>query len=120
VNKIGGDERNLLAEDSMLVAFTGDPSDPVWLAESDAEKLLSIKPDANVPPDLAAKAFSQIREGIQSLEPALSKFVEQRGTTLLEAHRRVRSAAGAKGTYRIESNPPDVLGVYVFLPIPKL
>jgi len=120
VNKLGDEERNLLAEDSMLVAFTGDSSNPEWLAESDAEKLLSIKPDANVPPDLAANAFSRIRDGIQKIRPTLGRFAEQRGAALLEAHRRVRTAAGGKGSYRIESNPPDVLGIFIFLPIPKL
>jgi hypothetical protein len=37
---------------------------------------------------------------------------------LLDAHRRVRTAAATKGVrYRVEPQlPPDVLGIYVYLP----
>ncbi|MBW1933629.1 MAG: hypothetical protein JRI96_18750 [Deltaproteobacteria bacterium] len=38
---------------------------------------------------------------------------------VLQAHRRVRTAARRKGIrYRVEPHlPPDVLGIYVYLPV---
>jgi hypothetical protein len=45
-----------------------------------------------------------------------------RAAALLDAHERVRGAARGQGvTYTVEPpSPPDLLGVYVFLPMPKL
>jgi hypothetical protein len=91
-----------------------------WLSEADAEALISIKPDANVPPDIAIQQLESITSNLSRLTPALDAFAQARGQQLLEAHRRVRSAAGAKGSYRIDHSPPDVLGIYVFLPVVNL
>jgi hypothetical protein len=114
------EERHLLAEDALLVAFTGEPTAPQWVPEPDAESLLAIKPDANVPPDIAVQQLESITAHLAELAPQLDAFARARGQQLLESHRRVRSAAGARGSYRIDHNPPDVLGVYVFLPVVRL
>jgi hypothetical protein len=114
------DERHLLAEDSVLVGFTGETVAPVWLAETDAEKLLGLKPDANVPPDLAIQQLEGVTEHLTILEPTLAEFAQKRGGYLLEAHRRVRKASDARGRYRIDHSPPDVLGIYIFLPVVNL
>ena len=115
-----GSERHLLAEDALLCAYRGDPLNPQWLTSAEAEHLLTLKPDANVPPDLARHQLRTYAapEAIASLQPALARFAEEQGARLLDAHRRVRLAAGGKGRIRIESSPPDVLGLYVFLPKP--
>ncbi|MEW5979781.1 MAG: helicase-related protein [Acidobacteriota bacterium] len=113
-------ERHLLAEDALLIAFTGNPASPQWLVEADAEKLVTVKPDANVPADIAAQQIEAVTSHLAGLASALDGFAQVRGQQLLEAHRRVRSAAGARGSYRIDHSPPDVLGVYVFLPVVKL
>ena len=113
-------ERHLLAEDALLTAFTGDPAAPQWLPEVDAEKLIAVKPDASVPPDIAIHQLVSVTEHLPGMIPVLDEFADTRGQQLLEAHRRVRSAAGAKGSYRIDHSPPDVLGIYIFLPVAKL
>jgi hypothetical protein len=113
-------ERHLLAEDALLTAFTGDPDTPQWLSEADAEKLVLVKPDASVPPDIAIHQLVSITDHLPGILPVLDDSARIRGKQLLEAHRRVRSAAGAKGSYRIDHSPPDVLGIYIFLPVAKL
>lgn len=113
-------ERHLLAEDALLTAFTGEAGNPVWLPEADAEALLNLKPDASVPPDLAIQQLESITTHLPDLTATLDQVAGTRGEQLLEAHRRVRSAAGAKGSYRIDHSPPDVLGIYTFLPVVKL
>jgi superfamily II DNA or RNA helicase len=110
-------ERHLLAEDALLAAFTGDPASPQWLPEAEAEKLIAVKPDASVPPDIAVHQLASVTDHLSAMIPVLDEFASTRGQQLLEAHRRVRSAAGAKGSYRIDHSPPDVLGIYVFLPV---
>jgi hypothetical protein len=114
------EERNLLAEDALLAAFTADPETPTWLTETDAESLLTVKPDANVPPDIAIQQLENVTEHLVSLEPTQDELARNRGQQLLEAHRRVRSAVGGRGRYRIEHSPPDVLGIYIFLPVVNL
>ena len=113
-------ERHLLAEDALLTAFTGDPSAPQWLPEADAEKLMAVKPDASVPPDIAIHQLVSVTDHLPGLIPVLDEFATKRGQELLEAHRRVRKAADARGSYRIDHSPPDVLGIYIFLPVAKL
>jgi superfamily II DNA or RNA helicase len=113
-------DRNLLAEDALLTAFTGDPVSPQWLSEAEAEKLIGLKPDANVPPDIAIHQLDSVTAHLTAMIPTLDEFARGRGQQLLEAHRRVRSAAGAKGSYRIDHSPPDVLGIYIFLPVVAL
>ena len=56
--------------------------------------------------------------------PELEARARQRGDELLAAHRRVRDAVAYHGgdqrpQHRVDAQlPPDLLGVYVFLPAP--
>jgi len=66
-------------------------------------------------------ALDPLREGIARRCGVIrTGAVSTRTTLLLESHRSVRSAAHIKGLqYRVEPQlPPDVLGIYVFLPVP--
>ena len=113
-----GADRPLLAEDVALVAFEGAPDAPSWLSDEAAVKLLTARPTANVPADLARTQLERVLERFGALAPALDDLARRRGEELLTAHRRVR--AGTKGrdrTTRVEPHlPSDVLGLYVFLP----
>ena len=114
----GGDERALLAEDCQLAAFAGSAADPQWLGSEDAEALLLAGPEGNVPPDRAEYFLRQVIAQGDALKEKLAVVARERGEELLEAHRRVRQASRQTGVrYRVEPNlPPDVLGVYVYLP----
>ena len=101
------------------MGFRGAPDKAQWLKEDEAENLLMIEPDANITPDLAANAITKINDGFDSLRPRIEAVAYDRAEELLLAHRRVRTAARLKGIrYRVEPHlPPDVLGIYVYLPI---
>jgi len=116
-----GVETPLLAEDCRLVGFEGSPESMVWIPEVEAEKLLLTIPDASVPPDTARGFLTPILEGFGAVWPELEKIAMSRGDELLAAHRRVRTESRHKGvSYSIEPQlPPDVLGLYVFLPVPR-
>lgn len=120
LTKRGDNEYPLLAEDCQLVGYKGAPTEPQWISEEDATKLLFAEPDATreVPFGQAKAMINAVIEGYDALVPHLNQVAKDRGDQLLDQHRRVRDAARHKGvTYRVEPNlPADVLGVYVYLP----
>lgn len=111
-------QQPLLAEDSEVLAFAGSPQNAEWLPAEVAESLLRAEPDANVSPDQARHFLQLLVDGFDALCPHLEDTAHQRATDLLEAHRRVRTASRVKGiSHHVEPQlPPDVLGIYVYLP----
>jgi hypothetical protein len=114
----GGEEYPLLAEDSLMIGFTGSPENPEWLSTSDTESLLAARPSGNIGADHARDLVGRVVDGISAIAPKLEELARHRGEEILEAHKRVRSAAGIKWvSYRVEPHlPPDVLGIYICLP----
>lgn len=112
-------QRALLAEDCAMLAFTGAPTSARWLASDAVEPLLDAEPDANLSPDVAAHHLGAVLDSMDVLTPALEEEARRRGEKILDAHRRVRSAARARGwRQQVEPKlPVDILGVYVFLPV---
>jgi superfamily II DNA or RNA helicase len=119
VTQRGQKETPLLAEACDIVAFRGKAGAPEWLSADEAEQLLQAQPGANVATGQATAQVERLLTGLDQLQPALNEIAEARGDQLLAAHRRVRTAAQQKGVrYRVEPQlPPDVLGVYVLLPV---
>lgn len=114
-----GPEEPLLAEDVMTLAFRGSPESPTWLDPGETESLLNATPAANVEPGLAADRIRSIIERMGDLAKELERRAHDRGEALLDAHERVRGASRTPGarSVRVEPHlPPDLLGVYVFLP----
>jgi superfamily II DNA or RNA helicase len=121
IAKQGDDENPLLAEDCQVLAFTGSPDKAEWLEPEQAEALLEATPDANITADQATGFLQKVIDQFDYLSPHLEAVAQQRGNDLLEAHRRVRSASKLRGIrYRVEPQlPPDILGIYMFLPVPR-
>ncbi len=118
ITRKGAEENPMLAEDSQLVAFAGSPSSAEWLPSGAADSLMGAEPEANINPDQAAAFVARVIQDFPAIESHLNRFAVERGEELLAAHSRVRIAARLQGVrYRVEPQiPPDVLGVYVFLP----
>ena len=114
----GGEEKPLLAEDCQVLAFAGSPQNAEWLDGEAAERLLHLVPDMNINSDQASDFVRKVEEGFESLRPHLDDVARQRGEELLDAHQRVRRASKVRNVqYRVEAQvPPDVLGIYVYLP----
>lgn len=115
----GDEERALLAEDCRILAYAGPPQSAQWLPQDQAEALLLAEVGANIEPEQARDFARRAVEGLEHLNSHLEDEAKRRGAELLESHRRVRNAARMRGVqYRIEPQlPPDVLGVYVYLPM---
>lgn len=118
ITKRGEEQIPLLAEDAQLVAFEGAPASAEWIDAEAAERILPLQPDANVLPDQATIFLQKVLDEFALLQPHLQQVAEDRGAELLEAHRRVRTAAQMKGvSYEVKTETPDVLGIYVYLPV---
>jgi superfamily II DNA or RNA helicase len=121
IAKQGDEENPLLAEDCQVLAFAGSADKAEWLEPAQAEALLEATPDANITADQATGFLQKVIDQFDYLSPHLEAVAQQRGNDLLDAHRRVRSASKLRGIrYRVEPQlPPDILGIYMFLPIPR-
>jgi len=115
-----GREHPLLAEDCGLLAFEGSTRDPRWLEADKVEALLSARPTANVDRAQASVFLQDLFKEFSHLGAELNAEANRRANKLLETHRRVRQGAGIPvERLRVEAQvPPDVLGVYLFLPQP--
>ncbi len=118
ITKTAGEERQMLAEDVQLVAFEGAPDNATWIDSAWAEELLLADPDENIHPAQATTFVQRVIEGFDHILPHLNNVAEQRAEELLDQHKRVRSASRIRGVrYSVEPQlPPDVLGIYVYLP----
>ena len=107
-----------LAEDTVPLAFTGPPDASHWLDEATTLALLDAAPTGNVDPGQARFTLERVLDNPDPLREHLESFATERAERLLDAHRRVRTAAGAKGLrYAVDPLlPADVLGAYVYLP----
>lgn len=109
----------LLAEDTQIVGFRSAPSTAEWLKREQIESLLLATPDDNVTDDVARNFIQKVIEQFDHLRAYLNDIAEAHGKALLDAHQRVRTASRRMGVkYSIEPQlPPDVLGLYVYLPV---
>ncbi len=116
-----GGEKNQLAEECLLFAFEGSPASPRWLDPAAAEELLQAEPAANIFPEQAADFVRQVVEAYGHLLPRLQEEAANRAQVLLDSHTRVRTVSRVKGikTQVNPQLPPDILGIYVYLPANK-
>ncbi len=115
----GTTEHTLLAEDTAIVAFAGPPDQPEWLDDDTVRDLLGAVPSGNIAAEQATNALTSVIDGGAPLTGELSAQANRRAGALLATHRQVRAESGRHGVrYRVDAHtPPDVLGVYVLLPV---
>ena len=111
--------RPLIAEDSELVAFRGQPGNPDFLTADEVVALVAARAEANIPADQARDLITKGLANVSLLAEHLNTRADGRAERLLESHRRVRAGAGAsrQGLRVRAQKPVDVLGVYVYLPL---
>ena len=114
-----------VAEEARVLAFTGTPAKPDWLAPGAVEELLTARPDRNVPPDIARNIMAGVLAALPAaLGPHLERFARDLAGELRDAHARVRTAARGeragdltvRGLTVQPQLPVDVLGVYLYQP----
>lgn len=109
----------LLAEECGVMGFQGSPEQAQWIDNPQIERLIRSSPDENVLPDVARNTLTRIAQGLDALMPKLEQEARERAGKLLQDHRRVRTASRITGVrYRVEPHlPPDLVGMYVYLPV---
>ncbi|WP_029214556.1 helicase-related protein [Kallotenue papyrolyticum] len=107
-----------LAEELIVCGVHGRAEQRTWLEQAEALELLNhAQPAASLTPDERAHHLQQALAQLPELHDQLRVIAEQRAHRLEAAHNRVRTATQA-GRARVRPNlPPDVLGLYVLLPV---
>lgn len=110
--------RTQVVEHAETVAFTGMADNPVWLSAVDVKELLDTAASALGADGLSRDALAAAIASVESLNDQINEFAEQTAATLRDSHRRVRAATGERlrGLKTEAILPPDVLGIYVYLP----
>ncbi|MFC6619267.1 helicase-related protein [Deinococcus radiophilus] len=111
-----------LAEELDLLAFAGRAEEPTWLTPEQTRALLTLTPEGNLAPEQKTERLTRTLSDLRGMDDLLMNRAQERAAALLEAHERVRGAARGQGvTYTVEPpGSPDRLGVYLFLPVPKV
>lgn len=107
-----------LAEETILLAFQGNPRHAAWLDDGASKALLNATPSGNIDPGQARHFHQQFLDGAAALTPHLEATAKSRAQALATAHERVRVAARSKGMQYQATPllPVDILGAYTYLP----
>jgi hypothetical protein len=107
----------LLAEECLLVGFTGSPADPQWLELDQARLMLqTVQPSGDLPPTFKAREVQMLLEQLDEMQGDLGVIAQERAEVLAQSHKRVRSIT-YEGTLHIKPQlPMDILGIYVLHP----
>ncbi len=113
------EESRALAEDTQIVAYLGAPDNAQWLSPEDVLPLLEACPQTNILPEQARTFLQKVIDGHPSLRPRLEVFAQERAEEVKQAHIRVRAAAKMRRSRQVSIEPelpPDIVGIYVYLP----
>jgi len=107
-----------VAEDAHFLAFTSAGDNVSWLSDDQVDVLLTIPPTSNVADSLAHAQLSKALTRLPDLQHHLEHTGRAKSHQLVAEHRDVRAASksGGRAVTAELLPPPDVLGVYVFLP----
>ncbi|MCA9249524.1 MAG: DEAD/DEAH box helicase [Phycisphaerales bacterium] len=112
-----GSDAQLLAEEVLTVAFTGQPERPKWLDEAKSQSLLDVVPSGNLPASLVKQQLQHFIESVRSLRPKLDEIAQSRADELKEAHTRIRRESKMTGTVGVTPvDEVDILGCFILLP----
>jgi superfamily II DNA or RNA helicase len=113
----------LMAEEVLTCGLQGFPPDRIeWLMEENARVLLTTaKADVNITPPKRHEVMEEVMSWWPPLQTGLQGIIQERAKTLEESHRRVRASAqlARRGMFVKPHFPPDLLGIFVLLPVPK-
>ncbi|MGD9525256.1 MAG: helicase-related protein [Dehalococcoidia bacterium] len=107
-----------VAEDARFLAYTTTADGVAWLDDAAVDLLLLAEPTGTVHDELARAQLQRALERLPALRPHLTELGERAAADAVATHRAVRGSTGAarRGLAARLLPPPDVLGVYVYLP----
>ena len=118
--EVAGKSAPMLAEDLVMAGFEGRPGNLTWLGEEQALKLLNeAQADGNLTEFEINQRLTETLGWLDELKPEMEKIADTKAGLLLESHRRVRQVTRTGRVSVRPQLPLDVLGVYIFMPVPK-
>lgn len=111
----------LVAEEVIVWGYTGNAADNNFLPLGEAKKLLEeATPISDLPKQRQEDVLNRELGAISQLDKNLRVIVEARSNELIKAHERFRKLLGGSRYKIVEPVlPPDILGIYVLLPVVK-
>lgn len=108
--------RTLLAEEATGLVFEGNGTSPV-LAGHDALALLEAEAASNIEEGAIRRRIEQALSRLDSYQPAIATFAQERAEALSNDHERLTLAARGGATTEVKAAiPADVIGLYVLIP----
>jgi len=116
----GEQSQTLLVEQALAVAWQGR-NDTQPIQGDELWDWLAAPAQGNLPAGVRQREMQCLLQTLSKRQPLLEQLADQQAQTLLADHRRVRSAANARGRYEAHAlKPLDVIGAYVLLPAKAL
>lgn len=115
-----GAEQETLAEETLTWGFTGWPPEIQRITPRVAQGLLDgAQPVGNLSLAQKQEVLEETLDWWETLQPELEALLEARAQKLEASHYRVRQVIEERKILVRPQMPPDLLGVVVFLPVPK-
>lgn len=112
----GSGQSALLVEEAAALGWAGAEA-PKVVEGLDALALLQPAAAADAKQGVADRQLAQALALLAARTAELDAFAHRRAQALLDDHRRVRDASGARGSWSVKALlPVDVIGLYVLLP----
>ncbi len=107
-----GVSRTMIGEETVSLVSVG----AAGFAPAGAD-FAAPEPSGDLSPAAGERQVAEALASVQAAAADLAAVAKARAEALLADHRRVRDASGDRGAYAVSPVlPPDVMGVYVFLP----
>lgn len=115
-------KNHFIAEEMVLWGYKGNPSEKDFISHEEAKILLNnTSPEINLPYPRQEYLLENELKKINDLKNEFNQIVTERSRKLIEAHERFRKLVGGS-RYELAEQilPPDILGIYILIPIPVL
>lgn len=110
---------DIIAEEMILWGYKGNPDSKDFISHQDSKNLLiSSYSTSDLSKPHKEILFEKEIENIKNLNNLLEDIVRERSDILIQAHERFRKLVSGKKYNIVEPVlPPDILGVYILLPV---
>ena len=111
----------MVSEEMFLWGYQQTPDGIIALPVEDCKRLLHTSSALDISRERQELVFERELNHFEELHPDFIKVVEERAEELVNAHTRFAKYLGAKRYEAVTPVlPPDILGVYVLIPNPKI
>jgi len=114
--------RELIAEEMYLWGYKSSEGSKETLDYSSCKTLLiEAKSAVNIPHQRQEQLFKEVKDTYGTLKNEVQTLSEQRAMHLVESHGRFKELVGGRRFEAVHPVlPPDVMGIYVLMPKPKM